>query len=179
MKARFLVSAVAAVAVGVMLFASTRPDTFRVERSILIAAPAERIFPLIDDFRQWAAWSPYERLDPAMKRNYSGAASGRGAAYAWEGSGKVGAGRMEIAQSTPPSKVSMRLDFVKPFEAHNIADFTLEPQGGTTRVTWAMQGPSPFLSKVMQVFLDMDTMIGKDFEDGLANLKAVSEKKGP
>jgi uncharacterized protein YndB with AHSA1/START domain len=178
-KGRFLVSAVAAVAVGVMLFASTRPDTFRVERSILIAAPAERIFPLIDDFRQWAAWSPYERLDPAMKRNYSGAASGRGAAYAWEGSGKVGAGRMEIAQSTPPSKVSMRLDFAKPFEAHNIADFTLEPQGGTTRVTWAMQGPSPFLSKVMQVFLDMDTMIGKDFEDGLANLKAVSEKKGP
>jgi uncharacterized protein YndB with AHSA1/START domain len=178
-KARFLVSAVVAVAVGVMLFASTRPDTFRVERSILIAAPAERIFPLIDDFRQWAAWSPYERLDPAMKRNYSGAASGRGAAYAWEGSGKVGAGRMEIAQSTPPSKVSMRLDFAKPFEAHNIADFTLEPQGGTTRVTWAMQGPSPFLSKVMQVFFDMDTMIGKDFEDGLANLKAVSEKKGP
>jgi hypothetical protein len=161
---------------GVLAIAATRPDTFRVERSVSIQAPPEKIFPLIEDFHNWGAWSPWENRDPAMKRTHSGAARGKGAAYAWEGNNAVGSGRMTIAESSPPSKVTIDLDFLKPFEAHNVADFTLTPEGGATRVTWAMHGPSPFFSKVMQVFLSMDSMVGKDFEAGLANLKAAAEK---
>jgi hypothetical protein len=161
---------------GVLAIAATKPDTFRVERSVSIQAPPEKIFPLIDDFHNWGAWSPWENRDPAMKRTHSGAARGKGAAYAWEGNNAVGSGRMTIAESSPPSKVTIDLDFLKPFEAHNVADFTLTPEGGATTVTWAMHGPSPFFSKVMQVFLSMDSMVGKDFEAGLANLKAAAEK---
>lgn len=111
-----------------------------------------------------------------MKRTYSGAANGKGAMYAWEGSGKAGIGRMEIAETSPASKITLNLDFVKPFEVHNIIDFTLEPTGDSTNVTWAMHGHSPYLAKVMHVFFDMDSMVGKDFETGLANLKALVEK---
>jgi carbon monoxide dehydrogenase subunit G len=161
---------------AVLALAATKPDTFRVERSVSIDAPPEKIFPLIDDLHNWTAWSPWEKKDPAMKRTYSGAARGKGAAYAWEGNKDVGMGRMEIAESSPTSKVTINLDFVKPFEAHNVVDFTLEPKGGTSSVTWAMHGPSPFFSKVLHVFLSMDRMVGKDFEAGLANLKAAAEK---
>jgi hypothetical protein len=161
---------------AVLALAATKPDTFQVERSVSINAPPEKIFPLIDDLHNWTAWSPWEKKDPAMKRTYSGAARGKGAAYAWEGNKDVGMGRMEIAEASPTSKVTINLDFVKPFEAHNIVDFTLEPKGGTTNVTWAMHGPSPFFSKVLHVFLSMDKMVGKDFEAGLANLKAAAEK---
>jgi hypothetical protein len=161
---------------AVLALAATKPDTFRVERSVSIDAPPEKIFPLIDDLHNWTVWSPWEKKDPAMKRTYSGAARGKGAAYAWEGNKDVGMGRMEIAESSPTSKVTVNLDFVKPFEAHNVVDFTLEPKGGTSSVTWAMHGPSPFFSKVLHVFLSMDRMVGKDFEAGLANLKAAAEK---
>jgi hypothetical protein len=167
-----IVVAVAAV----LALAATKPDTFQVERSVSINASPEKIFPLIDDLHNWTAWSPWETKDPLMKRTYSGAARGKGAAYAWEGNKDVGMGRMEIAEASPTSKVTINLDFVKPFEAHNVVDFTLEPKGGTTNVTWAMQGPSPFFSKVLHVFLSMDKMVGKDFEAGLANLKAAAEK---
>ena len=165
---------VAALA-AVLLFAATRPDSFRVERSITIKAPPEKVFPLIEDFRRWPEWSPWEKLDPQMKRTLSGPASGPGAAYAWEGNDKVGAGRMEILSAAPASKVSIKLDFIKPFEGHNTADFTLQPQGDGTAVNWAMYGPAPFISKLMGLFFSMDQMIGKDFETGLANLKAASE----
>jgi carbon monoxide dehydrogenase subunit G len=161
---------------AVLALAATKPDTFRVERSVSIDAPPEKIFPLIDDLHNWTVWSPWEKKDPAMKRTYSGAARGKGAAYAWEGNKDVGMGRMEIAESSPTSKVTINLDFVKPFEAHNVVDFTVEPKGGTSSVTWAMHGPSPFFSKVLHVFLSMDRMVGKDFEAGLANLKAAAEK---
>jgi carbon monoxide dehydrogenase subunit G len=114
-------------------------------------------------------------MDPEMKRTYSGVASGKGAVYAWQGNSKVGEGRMEISDTSPPSKVTIKLDFVKPFEAHNIAEFTLEPKGDSTSVTWTMHGPSPYMAKVMGVFVSMDKMIGKDFETGLANLKTVAE----
>ncbi|MDB5862840.1 MAG: hypothetical protein JWO70_646 [Betaproteobacteria bacterium] len=164
------------VVAAVLALAATKPDTFQVERSVSINAPPEKIFPLIDDLHNWTAWSPWEKKDPAMKRTYSGEARGKGAAYAWEGNKDVGMGRMEIAESSPTSKVTINLDFVKPFEAHNVVDFTLEPKGGTTSVTWAMHGPSPFFSKVLHVFLSMDRMVGKDFEAGLANLKAAAEK---
>ena len=162
--------------VGVLAFATTKPDTFTVQRSTTIKAPPERIFAVVNDFRRWPDWSPWEKLDPAMKRTLGGAESGKGATYAWEGNSKAGAGRMEIVESTPASKVGMQLDFIKPFEGHNIAEFTLTPQGDSTQVNWAMRGPTPFISKLMQVFVSLDTMIGKDFDEGLANLKRLTEK---
>jgi hypothetical protein len=171
-----IVFAVLALIVLILAYAATKPDSFRVQRSISINAPSEKVFPLINDFHNWSAWSPWEKLDPAMKRTYSGAASGKGAVYAWEGNSEVGAGRMEIIESAPPSKVLIKLDFTQPFEAHNTTEFTIGGKGGATQVTWAMYGPSPYLSKVMQVFVSMDRMIGKDFESGLANLKRVAEK---
>jgi carbon monoxide dehydrogenase subunit G len=161
---------------AILLFAATKPDTFRVRREIGINAPPEKIFPFLNDFRRWGTWSPWEKMDPAMKRTYSGAAIGKGAVYEWEGNSKVGSGRMEIVESSAPSRVRIKLDFLKPFEAHNTADFTLEPQGGVTKVSWVMDGPAPFVSKVMQVFMSMDRMVGKDFEAGLANLKAAAEQ---
>jgi uncharacterized protein YndB with AHSA1/START domain len=160
---------------GVLIFAATRPDTFRVERAASIKAPPEKIFALINDLRRWAAWSPYEKKDPAMKRTLSGAASGPGAVYEWDGNQEIGKGRMEITDSSPPSKITIRLDFVKPFEAHNVVEFTLRPQDDATRVTWAMHGPSPYISKLMGIFFSMDKMIGKDFEAGLVGLKTVAE----
>ena len=161
---------------GVLIFAATKPDTFAVQRSTSIKAPPDRIFPLINDFKRWDAWSPWEKKDPAMKRSYGPATSGKGAHYAWEGNNDVGQGSMDITESVPPSKVALKLDFVKPFEGHNVVEFTLVPRGGSTDVTWSMSGPAPFMSKVMQVFVNMDRMIGKDFEAGLASLKAAAEK---
>jgi uncharacterized protein YndB with AHSA1/START domain len=158
---------------ALLVFAATKPDTFRVQRATSIKAPPEKVFVLINDLHSWGAWSPWEKLDPAMKRTHSGAASGKGAVYAWEGSGEVGAGRMEIIEAAPPSKVKIKLDFLKPFEAHNIAEFTLEPKGDATEVIWAMYGPNTYLSKLIGVFV---SMIGKSFEAGLANLKAAAEK---
>jgi carbon monoxide dehydrogenase subunit G len=147
-----------------------------VQRSTSIKAPPGKIFPFINDFQNWAAWSPYEKLDPQMKRSRSGAASGKGSVYEWEGNSKVGKGRMEIADMSAPSLVRINLDFVRPFEAHNIAEFTLDPKGESTNVTWAMHGPAPYVSKLMGLFFSMDRMIGKDFETGLANLKSLAEK---
>jgi carbon monoxide dehydrogenase subunit G len=159
----------------ISVLASTKPDIIRVHRVANIKAPSEKIFNLINDFHRWSAWSPYEKLDPAMKKTLSGAARGRGAVYEWEGKGKAGMGRMEITESLPASKITIQLDFIKPFEGHNVAEFTLKPSGDTTDVTWAMQGPAPFISKVMQVFFNLDRLIGKDFEVGLANLKTLAE----
>lgn len=167
--------ALVVVAGALLAFAATRPDTFRVQRTATIDAPPEEIFALINDFHRWRSWSPYEKLDPAMKRTHSGAASGRGAVYAWESEGKAGVGRMEITDVSQPSRVTIRLDFVKPFKARNTAEFTLQPNGRATTVTWAMHGPNLFVGKVMGIFLDMDRMIGKDFEAGLATLKSLAE----
>jgi uncharacterized protein YndB with AHSA1/START domain len=166
---------VLAVAI-VLVVAANKPDTFRVQRSLTIEAPPEKIFPTIDDFHRWGSWSPWEEKDPAMKRSFTGAASGKGAVYAWDGNRNVGSGRMEILESAAPSTIVIKLDFFKPFEGHNTAEFTLSPQAGATTVNWVMHGPARFLSKVMQVFVSFDSMIGKDFEQGLANLKAVAEK---
>jgi hypothetical protein len=166
---------VAAIVV-VLLLALNKPDTFRVQRSVRIKAAPAKIFTFVNDFHNWAAWSPYEKLDPAMKRTFSGTPSGVGTIYAWEGNNKVGAGRMEIAESTPSSRISIKLDFLKPFEGHNTAEYLFVSQGDETEVTWAMYGPAPFYSKLMQVFCNLDNLIGRDFEAGLANLKAVSDK---
>ncbi|HWU81210.1 MAG TPA: SRPBCC family protein [Caulobacter sp.] len=167
---------VVAAVVALLGYAATKPDRFRVARSTVIAAPPERIYALLDDFHEWSAWSPYEKLDPAMTRTYGGPARGLGSTYAWSGDGKAGAGRMEIVEATAPSRLVARLDFSKPMEAHNMAIFTLAPEGDATRVTWAMEGPSPYLFKVMHLVFNVDKMAGKDFEAGLAALKAEAEK---
>jgi len=172
-----IIVVVLAIAIAIVLIlAAAKPDSFSVQRAAIVRAPPETIFPLIDDFHRWAAWSPWENKDPAMKRSYSGPASGRGAVYAWDGNKNVGSGRMEILDSSTPSKIIIKLDFFKPFEGHNTAEFTMLPQGEATNLTWEMRGPAPFMSKVMQVFMNMDKMIGKDFEAGLANLKRLAEK---
>ena len=176
-----IIAVVLAIAIVIVLIlASTKPATFSIRRSAVMQAPAEAVFPLINNFHQWAKWSPWENKDPAMKRDYSGAESGNGAVYAWDGNKNVGSGRMEILDASPPSKITIKLDFFKPFEGHNTAEFTMLPQGGAnnggTTVTWTMHGPASFMSKVMQVFMNLDNMIGKDFEAGLSNLKKLTEK---
>jgi Polyketide cyclase / dehydrase and lipid transport len=174
-----IVAVVLAIAIAIVLIlASTKPATFAIQRSAIMQAPAESIFPLINDFHQWTKWSPWENKDPALKRSYSGAESGKGAVYAWEGNKHVGSGRMEILDASSPPKITIKLDFFKPFEAHNMAEFTFVPEHGSsaTNVIWVMRGPSSFISKVMQVFMDFDKMVGRDFETGLINLKALAEK---
>jgi uncharacterized protein YndB with AHSA1/START domain len=172
-----IIAVVLAIAIAVVLIlAATKPNTFSVQRATTVKAPPDRIFSLINDFHQWRTWSPYEDKDPALKRSYSGAESGNGAIYGWEGDKNVGKGRMEILDTSAPTKIVIKLDFFAPFEAHNTAEFTMLPQGDATNLTWRMHGPAPFLNKVMQVFLNLDNMIGKDFEVGLANLKRLTEK---
>jgi hypothetical protein len=173
--AAIIVIGLAAIIVIILGLAATKPDSFAVVRTIDIQAPPEKIAPLLSDFHNWSAWSPWEHLDPAMQRTFGGPAAGQGAIYSWTGNDKVGAGRMEITGTTP-TRVDVKLDFLKPFESHNETVFALEPKGATTTVTWNMHGPMPFVSKIMTVFMSMDKMIGKDFERGLANLKAAAEK---
>ena len=174
-----IIAVVLAVAIAIVLIlAATRPDTFSIQCAATIKAPPEKIFAVISDFHQWGSWSPWENRDPAMQRSFSGANSGKGAVYAWDGNKNVGSGRMEILGASSPSKITIKLDFFKPFEGHNTAEFTFVPEreAAATNVIWVMQGPSSFMSKVMQVFMDLDKMIGRDFEAGLANLKTLTEK---
>lgn len=166
-----------ALIVGVLGYATTQPDSFRVQRTEKIDALPEVVYAQLIDFHKWEAWSPWEKLDPTMTRTYGGAESGVGATYAWEGNSDVGAGTMEIIGADPFSRVQVKLDFIEPFEGHNQTVFTLVPNGASTDVTWMMEGPSPYLTKVMTVFMSMDKMIGKDFESGLANLRSVSEQQ--
>jgi uncharacterized protein YndB with AHSA1/START domain len=174
----FVITAVVALAL-LMVYAATRPDTFAVERSTQVQASPERVFALINDLHSFNTWNPYERKDPAMKGVYGKTSAGPGALYSWQ-SEKVGVGSMQIVDVAPASRVSMKLDFVKPFEAHNNVEFTLKPDtgsAGTTRVTWAMAGPMNFIGKLMHVFFNMDRMVGQDFEDGLMNLKTLAERR--
>ncbi|MGZ8829688.1 MAG: SRPBCC family protein [Thermoanaerobaculia bacterium] len=171
-----IVTVVIVLVAALLIFAATKPDTLRVERTASIKAPPEKIFPLINDFHNWSSWSPWEKRDPAMKRTYSGAAVGKGAVYEWDGNNQVGKGRMEITDTTAPSRITIKLDFMEPLEGHDIAEYTLEPQGDSTKVTWVMHGPNRFIGKVISVFISMDKMIGKDFETGLASLKTIAEK---
>jgi Polyketide cyclase / dehydrase and lipid transport len=150
-------------------------ETFRVERDIIIFATAQRVFALIDDFHAWSKWSPYEKLDPAMQKTYSGAPRGVGASYTWSGK-KTGTGAMEITQTEPPLKVVIALTFTKPMKAKNVAEFLLEPSGNATRVTWRMSGDVTWMTRIFRLFVNLDKMIGKDFEAGLSALKTLVEK---
>lgn len=171
-----------AVAIGIcaaalLAYASTRPDTFSVARTASIDASAERIFPLINDLKAMNTWNPFVLNDPHVKGDYSGPASGVGAAYDFAGK-RSGAGRIEIKDALPPSKVTMNLAMLKPMKADNTVEFTLAPQGATTNVTWAMTGHAPLIAKVAHLFMDMDKMCGKPFEEGLAKLKVMAEERG-
>lgn len=160
----------------ILIFAATRPNTYKVSRSIVINTAPDKPFSLVNDFHQWPQWSPWQHLDPAMKTTYSGAASGPGAIYNWEGNKDVGSGRMEILNATPASLVDIKLHFYKPMQGTSDTTFTFAPEGNTTRVTWTMTGSMGYLEKLMCLFVSMDRMIGKDFEHGLQNLKSLAEK---
>jgi hypothetical protein len=159
----------------ILIYAATRPDDFHVQRSIDIKAPPEKIFGLINDLHRWNEWTPYNK-DPAMKKTYSGSASGKGAAYAWEGNKEVGKGEIAITESIPSSRIAFDLHMITPFEGRNVAAFTLAAAGDSTRVTWGLDDNQKLMVKVMCIFINMDKMIGKDFEAGLANLKTVAER---
>lgn len=172
--------AVVALIVGaVCVIAATKPDVFKFERSTVVNAPPEKVFFLVENFHHWKDWSPFEALDSNLKRTYSGPESGKGAVYEWDGNNEAGQGRMEIVEVEPPNKVRIKLDFIKPFQASNIAEFKMAPVESGTKVTWSMEGPNPFMCKVMQVFCNMDDMLGKDFDKGLANIKASAENPVP
>lgn len=165
----------AVIIIALLGYAATKPDTFRIERSASIKAAPETIFAHLNDFRSWRSWSPWEKLDPALQRTYSGSAIGVGAVYEWKGNSDVGSGRMEIVESSPSAMLNIKLDFIEPFAAHNLTEFRLTPEGEATQITWALEGPNQFLGKVMSIFVNMDEIVGKDFETGLANLKTVAE----
>ena len=171
-------SVIAVTGIAVVAMAATKPDQFKIERSIVIKAPAEKMYGILSDFHEWPKWSPFEEKDPDMKRTYSGAATGKGAKYAWEGNGESGVGSMEIVQADAPRKIMIDLHFTKPFKADNVAEFTMVPEGDATRVTWAMSGQNQFIGKVMQVFMSFDDMIGKEFTHGLEKLKSICEVTG-
>ena len=173
---KIILLTVALLIAGVLVFAATKPDNFRVERSIVIQAPAEKVFVLINDFKQWETWSPWDKKDPSMKRSFGASTTGKGASYAWEGNSDVGQGSMEIFEAIAPTRIRLKLDFVQPFEAHNVVTFTLTPRGDSTTVSWAMEGPASYFTKIIHVFINMDSMVGKDFEAGLASLKSLTEK---
>lgn len=161
---------------ALLVYAATRPDTFRVERSLRVEAGAEKIFPLINDFHQWEAWSPWEKADPNVLRSYRGSASGVGAVYEWSGNKELGRGRMEIIEATAPTRLLIQIDFFTPFEAHNKVEFTLTNQGDSTVVTHSMFGPHSYFFKLMGLIFSMDKMVGGKFEEGLASLKTIAEK---
>lgn len=165
------------LAIGaLLLYAASRPKVMAVQRSALIQAPAEKIHPLINDLHRFNTWNPYEKKDPAIKGSYRGPASGPGAGYDFEGNKDVGKGSIQITGAVVPASVTMELHMIEPMEGRNTIAFTLAPRGEATEVTWAMHGPSPFIARLAGVFFDMDRMIGRDFEAGLANLKSVAEQ---
>ncbi|MGL4322484.1 MAG: SRPBCC family protein [Beijerinckiaceae bacterium] len=158
---------------GLLIYAATRPDHFKIVRSAVVPAAPAAVFAQINDLQRWQGWSPWEGLDPALKRSYSGPPAGVGAAYGWQGNTKAGEGRMEIVESVPDQTIVFKLDFLKPFEAHNRVTFTLVPVAAGTQVTWAMDGPQNFMAKLMGALLNIDRMVGRDFEKGLARLSEV------
>jgi len=172
---RVLIIVVVLIA-AVLVYAATKPNAFSVQRSRSIQAPPERIFALINDFHNWSRWAPQDNEDSTMKRAFSGPESGTGAVSDWDSSGSAGKGRMTITESVPSKKISVKVDFAKPFEAHNVNEFTLEPDDGSTKVTWSMQGTNLYMMKLMSIFVNMDRVAGKHFENGLDKLKAIAEK---
>jgi Polyketide cyclase / dehydrase and lipid transport len=172
---KIILLVIALLIVGVVVFASTKPNVFSIARKLHIKASPEKIFAEVNDFNRWKSWSPWERKDLAMQRIFSGPTSGVGTIYEWNGNKNVGQGRMEILESNASQKLIIKLDFFKPFEAHNIAEFNFTSDGDGTLVSWEMRGPQIFIGKLMSVFIDCDKMVGPDFEAGLRNLQKLTE----
>jgi hypothetical protein len=167
--------AVAAIVVVLIVVIAKQPDEFRVTRKGSIAAPAAVLFAQVNDLHKWQAWSPWEKLDPALKRTFEGPSAGTGAIYRWVGNSRAGEGSMTITESRPSELIKFRLEFLKPFKATNTAEFTFAPEGGQTVVTWSMFGRKNFASKAFGIFMNMDRLVGGDFEKGLASMKSVVE----
>ena len=165
----------AAIVVLLVVVASLQPSTYRVARIASISAPPDVIFAQVNDLHRWEAWSPWEKLDPAMKRTYEGAPAGKGAVYAWTGNSQVGEGRMTVTESRPNELIRFKLDFLKPFASTCTAEFTFKPEGNQTAVTWSMAGEKNLMCKAVGLFMSMDKMLGSEFEKGLSNLKSVTE----
>jgi hypothetical protein len=175
---KWTLAAVAAVIVVFVIVVALQPSDFRIERSATMRAPAPAAFAQVNDFQNWQAWSPWEKVDPALKRQYDGPKAGTGAVYAWQGNKDVGEGRMTIMESRPGEVVRIKLEFFKPFAATNTAEFSFKPAGAdTTAVTWSMAGQNTFLSKAICLFVDMDRMVGGMFDQGLTHMKAIVERR--
>lgn len=167
--------ALVVIVVGLVAVIALQPARYRVSRSTTIAAPAPVVFAQVNDFHRWTAWSPWEKIDPAMKRTYEGPPAGVGASYTWVGSGEVGEGRMTIVESRPSDLIQVKLEFVKPFAGTGVAEFTFKPEGDRTLVTWSMTGDKNFIAKAIHLVMSMDRMIGDQFDKGLAAMKTVAE----
>jgi uncharacterized protein YndB with AHSA1/START domain len=172
-----ILAAIAALVVLLLIVVAMQPANFRVVRSGSVAAPAADVFPQVNDFHNWDAWSPWAKLDPTMKQTYEGTPAGAGAKYSWSGKGNVGEGSMTLLESHPNEVIRIRLEFQKPFKATNATEFTFKPEGNQTVVTWSMAGHKNFIFKAVGLFMNMDKMLGAQFEQGLANMKAVVEAK--
>jgi Polyketide cyclase / dehydrase and lipid transport len=170
-----ILTAIAAIIVVFVIIIATRPADFRITRSATISAPAAVVFAQVNDLRKWEAWSPWEKIDPALRRTFEGSSMGTGAIYRWAGNNKVGEGSMTIMESRPGESIQIKLEFLKPFKATDTAEFTFKSEGNQTVVTWSMFGTNNFMAKALGLFVDWDKMVGSDFERGLAQLKSVAE----
>jgi uncharacterized protein YndB with AHSA1/START domain len=169
----------AAVALVVVVVVAMQPSEFRVTRSTTVAAPPAAVFAQVNDFHRWEAWNPWGKIDPAMKQTYQGAPAGTGAIYTWTANKEVGEGLMTLTESRPNDLISIKLEFFKPFAATNTAEFTFKPEGNQTLVTWSMRGDNNFMAKAIHLFINMDKMVGGQFEEGLASMKSVVEATPP
>src|SRR5262245_22831488 len=172
-----IAAVIAVLVIGLVVIAALQPSTFRVTRSAVMAAPPAAVFEQVNDFHKWRDWSPYDKRDPAMHRTYEGPQAGNGASYAWNGNNDVGEGRSTIIESRPNEVIRIKLEFLRPFKGISTAAFTFQPQGNQTAVTWSLIGNHNFIAKAIGLFLNMDKMIGGDFEQGLSNLKGVVERR--
>lgn len=168
---------IALLVVVLLVVAARKPNTFRIARSTTVNAPAKAVYAQIIDFHRWQTWSPFEKLDSSMKKTFGDVEGGVGAVYSWDGNSRAGAGRMEIVEAVPPNRVTLDLAFTRPFKAANVTEFTMQPTVDGTHVTWTMRGTNSFVQKLMCIFVSMDRLIGKDFEEGLANLKRNAERE--
>jgi uncharacterized protein YndB with AHSA1/START domain len=173
---QFILIGLAAIIVIFLIVAALQPADFRITRSATIAAPPSAVFEQINDFHKWNDWSPWAKMDPNAKNSFEGPPAGVGAGFAWAGNNQVGEGRMTITDSRPNELVRMKLEFFKPFTATNVAEFTLKPEGSQTAITWSMSGTNGFMGKAMSLIMNCDKMVGGQFEQGFANLKAIVEK---
>ena len=175
---RKILIALAVIVIVLVILIALQPATFRITRSTVITAPVAKVFEQVNDLHKWDGWSPWAKLDPNMKTTHEGAPAGTGAIYSWAGNSDVGEGRMTLTESQPNELVRIKLEFIKPFAATNTTEFVFKPEADKTMVTWSMFGTNNFMAKAFGLFMNMDKMVGGDFEKGLAQLKSVAETTG-